>query len=807
MPMITEISNLIIEGKVTFLVGPGISRPAPSCLPEPQQIISELLKTFHQKTPVLRRLFPHEEDFEESLKHLRFEELLQKLQDSTGILEVLDIFNGGSPNPIHHFLAKCLSFGNHIITTCIDQLMEKAYGSGDLKVYLATDDFETALQEIEKGEVSFSLFKVRGSIDNPDSLNVTADRIGQAGVGFANDEKKAEFFDKLAGERHLVVLGYGGTDDFDIIPRLIYLKSKKKIYWLHHQAIKEFRQVELEKTDENENLQSIAQRRKLFLLHGDTLEFVRTLSENIFGSIPEPTGETGTEAKQKTKLSEHVNRIVAKWLKDHPGLLEMISGLLLYEGNLREEALACFLEAEKRFSKQGNLEGAARALTNLSVAYTDQMDYKNAIDCLEKSGNIYLQMQDIPGLAVTARNIASLILARGEWKKALAQFEESRNLYKQCEDRHGYAAVTSTMAQIYTDLGEYEKATHLFYESNTAYKECGDMKGYAMSLGNSGRLLYAQNQLEEAEFVYKIALHILSQTDDREGISKISNNLGVLYGKLGRVKEAEEAFELAEAAGVKIGDKTAGMDALLNKGTMYLRLGKLEEALQSLNKGLKMAKDMDHPERYGQALGNIGLALLDSGKARESLVYFEEAKNVFAKLGAEIEVAFTYENLGDAYRDSGNQNKAYKHYEKSISLLEQMRGSFIEESTKLNFQHHIVTVYDHMINLCLQIGDKIDAYEHAGRSKSRAFIDILAAASISPPDIIPLELLKKEEKHLTSLRQIYNKQVSSRDVDTEELSGKLEDIYNRIEKIDPEYAFLRRGRPLDFDQVRKLLTA
>lgn len=807
-PTITEISNLIKEGKVTFLVGPGISQPAPSNLPGPREIISQLLKTFHQKSPLLRRLFSHEQDFRESLKNLRFEELLQKLQDSVGILEVLEIFKGGTPNPIHYFLSKCLPLGNHIITTCIDQLMEKAYGRDDLKVYPANDDFERALQDMEKGEVPFSLFKVRGSIENPDSLNITADQIGQAGVGFANDENKAEFFDKLVEKRHLVVLGYPGTDDFDIIPRLIYLKTRKKIYWLDHQPINVSLQPPREDFEKNPNWEKIVPKAELLvLLYGDTMAFVKTLSENIFGSMPGPAGNNSAGAEQKKRLNEFLHQMVDRWLEHHTGLLEMISGLLLYDGNLREKALTCFLEAEKRFSKQGNLEGAARAMTNLSVVYTDRMDYETAVEYLEKSEDIYRKMQDDAGLAVTIRNKASLELARGKWTQALTDFEKSRYHYEKCNDKHGYAAVTSTMAQIYTDLGEYEKATHLFYESNTAYKESGNMKGYAMSLGNSGRLLYAQDHLEEAEFVFKIALHILTQLNDQEGISKISNNLGVLYGKLGRVQEAEDAFNDAETAGEAIKDKTVEMDALLNKGTMFLRLGKLEEALQSLNEGLKMAEKLENRERYGQALGNIGLSLLDSGKAQESRPYFEEAKKVFTKLGAEIEVAFSDENLGDAYSATGDQEMAFSKYDDSINLLERMRGNLVEEFFKLSFQGRIETAYKRMITLCRERGQNTRSYEYTERSKSRAFIDILAAAAISPPGVIPEELRQKENEYLTKLRQVYNKQVSTRDVDTEKLLKDQDNIYRKIEKIAPEYVYLRKGKPLDFNQVQKLLTA
>lgn len=799
MPIIKEIVGLIKEGKVTFLVGPGTSNQPPSNLPELQRMTSELLNAFHRKIPVLKRLFPRENDFEKSLQNLCFEELLQLLEDYTGELELLDVFKGGIPNHIHYFLAKCLPLGNKIISTCIDHLIEKSVGKDNLKVCSTNDDFK------EIGE-NASLFKMRGSIENPDSLTITANQIGRAGIAFTDQEEKAGVFDKLVYKKHLVVLGYPPSEDFDIIPRLLYLRRKEKMYWLQHHPVKSFHVASPEEIGKNETWSKFSETGSLVVLRGDTLEFSKKLSLELFGELPDHSSNTDAGLMEKgPRLDEFMVQLVEKWQAQAEGSLELVAGLLLYGGNLREEAMDCFKESEIIFTRQHNRKGVASALTNLSVAYTDQLDFSSAIECLQKSGNIYKELDDIPGLAVTSRDMASLHLARGQWKKALSLFEDSRQLYKSYEDKPGIASVTSSMAQIHTDLGEYEKAANLFFESNTAYKECGDIKGYAMSLGNCGRLLYAQDQMEEAELAFKIALHHLSQIDDQEGISKISNNLGVLYGKLGRVEEAEKFFKAAEDAGKKIGDKTVEMDVLLNKGSMYLKLGKLDEALNVLSQGFGKSIEFENPERYGQALGNIGLALLDSGRASESLHYFKEAKKVYTDLGADIEVAFSNESIGDAYHAVGDRKMAFENYDTSINLLERMRGKFIEESFKLRFQGRIETSYVRMIMLCHELGGRGDAYAYTERSRSRAFVDLLAAAAISPPLSIPVKLKQKENELLTELRRIYNRQISTRDIDKDKFSRELDDIYDKIEKIEPGYAYLRRGKPMTFKEVQACL--
>jgi tetratricopeptide (TPR) repeat protein len=806
--LINEIASHVKEGKVTFMVGPAISSFAPSNLPVPHQITSAMLETFYKHSKVLKEQFTNYDGFASALDTIVYEKLLQILGDNTGSLDILGVFHMGTPNIIHHFLAKCLAEGNHVISTCIDNLMEDAcsINNQNVKIYLANNDMEKALEEVESGKVSSVLFKLRGSIKQPESLCVTAEQIGQSGVGFAVDEKKGAFFGKLAGDKHLVVLGYPNTKDMDIIPHLIYLKSRWKIYWLQDQKIDGFQVATEEEINKDEKWKAIAANRKMELIYGDTLAFTKTLWEKVLGGLPDDTNEIGTETLDYHGLHvQLMEGMVKEWIKDQKGLLELISGLMLYEGNHRKEALASFETAERFFNESGDQRAAARALTNLSVLYADQMDHKKASDALAECEKIYRDVNDTQGLATTIRNKASLDLADGLWEEALKQFQESRDHYKKCDDKQGIAAVTSAMAQICTDMGHYEKARNLFFVCNTTYKEIGDMNGYGMSLANSGRLLYAQNHLEEAEFLFRIALYILTPSDDLESISKISNNLGSLYGKLGRIEDAEKSFQMAVEAGEKIGDKTIEMDVLLNKGTMLLHLGKQKEALKALNEGLEMAKKLNAPVRLGQAQGNIGLALLDSNKAHKSLEFFNDAMETFKKIGAEIEVAFSHENIGDAYRGCGKLENADSHYNQSIKLLEKMRGNFIDESIKLSFQHHIENTYNRVIDLYHEQGRDTESYNYAERSRSRAFVDILAATNVTPANTLPKGFLDLEEEYLSQLRRIYAGRISTRDIDTDNLHRKQLDLYKEIEKIDPEYAYFRRGNPLHFKEVQACL--
>jgi len=153
--------------------------------------------------------------------------------------------------------------------------------------------------------------------------------------------------------------------------------------------------------------------------------------------------------------------------------------------------------------------------------------------------------------------------------------------------------------------------------------------------------------------------------------------------------------------------------------------------------------------------------------------------------------------------------RAYDYYERSIELSELMRGGLIEESHKIGFFGRIENAYNRIVPLSYKLKKEKEAYEYTERAKSRAFLDLLATTEIKPTVDLPVGLKEREDECLGILRQVQRRpteEVAPKpQVDIIKVAEELEAIYNQIEGYDPEYAFLRRGRPLNLNQIQELL--
>jgi CHAT domain-containing protein len=195
--------------------------------------------------------------------------------------------------------------------------------------------------------------------------------------------------------------------------------------------------------------------------------------------------------------------------------------------------------------------------------------------------------------------------------------------------------------------------------------------------------------------------------------------------------------------------------------------------------------------------------------------------------------AIAHLNLGTIYNEQ-KPEIAYNHFKRSIELTELIGGKIIEEEHKMDFYASHASSFDAyqlMIPVCLRLGKDKEAFEFAERSKSKTFLYLLASSNIRPSvSMVTSELkslLDDEEKYLMKLRQIQTRSmigsrsttgltVNVRDAiavsadrygveASDYILSELNRIYDKIEPIDPEYVFLRRGRPLPLDKIQNIL--
>lgn len=143
------------------------------------------------------------------------------------VFTLLDPLRFGSPNLNHGLLAVLLKtkYVDTVVTTNFDCLIEKAVDSFDF--------FSSYI-------VKKNIWKIHGSIDDPNSMVTTFRRVGR----MLFDEKKIDKLIDMLNDGHVLFIGYGGTDP-DLNPAFRKAKAKK-IFW-NFLNIEEFRRkIQLE---------------------------------------------------------------------------------------------------------------------------------------------------------------------------------------------------------------------------------------------------------------------------------------------------------------------------------------------------------------------------------------------------------------------------------------------------------------------------------------------------------------------------------------------------------------------------------
>ncbi len=199
--------------KVIFLVGAGVSRRGPSYLPDGLQLSKALLRAttdqafFDQITLLYAGLhangfakpFPRPEAILETFWQIK----------PQSVVNCLEFMVDGIFNANHLALSKCLTLGAKVFTTNFDLLIEQA-----------------------NTRMPNNIVHLHGRIDDPPSIVGTIRTVTRP----LRVDLASSLRDAIVNAELLVVLGYSGSDRFDITPALQQagLIANGEILWVQH---------------------------------------------------------------------------------------------------------------------------------------------------------------------------------------------------------------------------------------------------------------------------------------------------------------------------------------------------------------------------------------------------------------------------------------------------------------------------------------------------------------------------------------------------------------------------------------------
>ena len=253
------------KDKYSFLVGSGISVDAPSCLPTGDQLKNSVLNNlipieergfFSQYMDPNRKYMLGPGDF------LRFEQILEIIEKYDHGLHNLDFLTRQIINFNHKFLAEMALKKHSILTTNFDSLIEYALFDSEnlelasIKPLINQADWNSHKTFLTDNKIL--IYKLHGSLvdittgrDCRESLQATLSQISSNKSGLGLELWKYNVLKPIFENMDLIVLGYSGLDDFDVLPTLKSIKSDRRIIWVSHDQTRSIDNAQIETLIEN----------------------------------------------------------------------------------------------------------------------------------------------------------------------------------------------------------------------------------------------------------------------------------------------------------------------------------------------------------------------------------------------------------------------------------------------------------------------------------------------------------------------------------------------------------------------------
>ncbi|MFX1450772.1 MAG: tetratricopeptide repeat protein [Promethearchaeota archaeon] len=693
------------DAKLTFLVGAGCSVDSPSNLPAGNKMMKILINYTCAESEIDAIL---------EVKDLRFEQLVEIIRDRLDRkLKIIDYYElCDKPNFQHFFLTEMIKKGHFVMTTNFDCLIELAMiqsGIPKKKItpIITKKDFQKFNNPFKflENDLKF-VYKIHGSPKNimtgkvtKDSLITTIQAFGSNKEGlnvFQIEPFKQPLVKNISEDRSLVVIGYSGSDDFDIVPTLKVLENLKELIWINYvvddggiEKIYEINSNNIEVLNKFDKINQI-----LLEIHKtNNIPHIYRVDVNTTRMINELL-----EIKPIIDL-ENFNVDPIDFLKNNiekPDniIKNYIPYKIYFDFNLYNEAVKCSEEILRIAEKSNNKKWKSVALNNIGEVFRAQGKFDEALKYFKEAWQITEQLDDSTNKSTILNNFSEILREQGKYDEALKYFEYSLNFKKRLEDPFGKALLLNNIGLIYKSQGNFPEALKRFEKALKIFEKLGDLLSKATLINNIADIYRVQANFQDALKRYNEALKIVSELGDLSKKADTINNIAMIHYSCGNYNEALKLFKEALEIDDKLNNLTGKGTRLNNIGLVYDALENYSEAMIFYEQALKIADQQGNLSGKISRLNNIASIHYIQGNFDDALKLYNEALLIAEDLGDQVNKSAIINNLGIIYDEMENYQEALKCYEEALKISEVL-GDPINRATTIN---NIALIYQAMGN-------------------------------------------------------------------------------------------------------------
>lgn len=720
------LNDLLPKGEqLTFLVGAGCSVDAPSCLPAGRPMMNAIINHVTAES---------EHEKLAKLQEIRFESLVEIVRDNLDPeLKIIDYYTQcDKPNLQHFFLASMIERGHFVMTTNFDLLIEHAMLQlgipiEQIKVAITKKDFEK-LNDPEKlcADGFKTLYKIHGSTENVltkestrESLIATIQAFGSNKQGlsvFQVEPFKRTLFDNISRGRSLVVMGYSGSDDFDVVPTLKVLHEMKSVIWIDHRFeitnIPNIYEIEIPKKVDSKNGSKVDQilldiKLASNIPHVYKVEINTSSFSEFFLSREISLSNENFKLSLQSWLSENVK-------VENEAMKYIIPQQLYHDYNRYEDSLRCIEELLKLARKQMDPVLEIRALLLKGKVLDSAGNHNDAIKIFQDALKQAKSLQNEEWLAASLNNIGNVYNSRAKYEEALSYYKQALPIFQTRGSLYEEGIVMRNMSSILKNLNRNSEALEHARRALEISEVFGKLSDKGDILMIIGMIETSMGNVQDAITHYEESLRINDQLHDYDAKVGVLNVLGDLMMKLGDFNRALTYFQDSLQVSESINDLSGKASTLNNLGRLYTILSDFSLAMNYLTLARNLANEIQDSLIEANSSSNMGLVYYYQSEMDEALKIWENTLKIYEAKKFELGKATTLINIGDVYYQKQKYKKASQALEEALRIGKESNDMGIQANSlqKLGMilqdekqYDNAASLYHKGLAICQQIGD------------------------------------------------------------------------------------------------------
>ncbi|MBT3208407.1 MAG: tetratricopeptide repeat-containing sensor histidine kinase [Bacteroidetes bacterium] len=250
------------------------------------------------------------------------------------------------------------------------------------------------------------------------------------------------------------------------------------------------------------------------------------------------------------------------------------------KGNYKE-ALDCFDKSLKNFEKINYKNGIASAFTNLGIVFWRQGNYPNAVKYYQKAMKIYEDLNDKIEIAKCENNIGIIFTNQGEYDKALNYLKRALSTNEEIDNLEEVSKCLMNIGAVYFHMEDLTQALEYWTRTLKIYKKLGNKRNISQCLTNIGVVYFNREDYSLSAEYYEKALEISQEIDDKPNLSLSYQNISGVYLKAENYHKALKYAYLALDIANEIGELNRKMEVQNLFYEIYLAKTDYRKALES----------------------------------------------------------------------------------------------------------------------------------------------------------------------------------------------------------------------------------